>query len=737
MKTLFALAFLGLPLGAQTPTQEPDKPVVVRQDGMLELKFDETGEGLTLEAFIKICQEQTGQNFTFADDAKGNLSKKIRIFGKKVIDKSRFYSFFQTVMKINDFVCAEFGKGSEKVIVILDLKSQPQNKTTAAANAVFLSDPAQIVEYSSQPGVLVATVFPLRYQDPNRLQASLRQYMTDQQMEKIFNVGSSGILIQSFGPTVYAIKKLLDLIDVPPDKAEPPVMEIIPLEFAAAEEIEPILSQLIEKRRGRAGGVPRPAEGLTAPIQPEDEYDIKVIPDPRTNSLIVQAAKSDLVWVLDIIQRLDTKLDAPESNFHIYNVKNVAATKLAENLSKFLEQTQQAVQQAQQASAGRAGGAPAASPKEQKPVVIADEDTNSILVTASKTRWTEIKNLIERLDIRQQQVLIETALVELTVGDDFNIGVEIAKLSGSSLPEKGDPAKPGALTSFGLSQFEEDPLTGFPTGRTIVSSGALTSGQGLLAGYITGDDIKLPVLLAALKTRNNANILSIPSVLVTNNYNALIDSHTTIQTTTSTVAGTGQSQTSAGPSVDAGITLNISPSISAADYLRLNIDLKVSSFTGSAPNPNVAPPTTTRLMKTSVYVPDGSTLYIGGIVVDDSREGSSGVPILMDIPIIGQLFRSDTASNNKTTLYFFITPRIIQEEDFSDLVEISYRRKLEANTIIGSEKILRIDPTFTPLAAPGEGTDMKKLESSLFEVPVYRSPSPKGNEKAEGEKNPK
>lgn len=754
MKLWISFIFCSFSLTAASFAQEPGiptppapTPVVspANTDDTIELKFDETGEGVTIEAFVKICQQNTGFTFTFSDDpqAKQQLSTKIRILGTLKIPKKEFYSTFQTIMKINDFVCVEMGQGAGRIIVITSLKStQPAAKQQIAANAVFVADPTENLEqYAAQPGVLVTTVFRLKYQDPQRLSTSLRQYFPDQQLERVLSVGTTGLLITSFGPNVYAMKSFLELLDVPPDKGDPPILEIVPLEFAAAEEIEPILSELITRQSKGRGQQIRSPEGATAALQPEEDYEIKIITDSRTNSLLVQAAKSDIPWVLDLISRLDTKLDAPESNFHVYEVKNVEAAKLADNLSKFLEQTQTAVQQAQQSmgrssarsGGGAGGGSPIPAAHEQKPVVIADEQTNSIMITASKTRWSEIKNLLERLDVRQPQVLIETALVELNINDEFQLGIELAEISGGRVPQPGQRGAPGFLTSFGLSELEVDEATGFPTGRNPLSDtgGSLRSGGGLLAGYLRADDVKLPAILSALKSRDNANILSIPSVLVTNNTSAKIVSQTTLQTQQiQQQGGTTAPIVGAGASGSAGITLSISPAISAANYLRLNIDLNVSSFGGTGGGATL-PDKTERSMQTSVFVPDGSTLYIGGIVVDENREGASGVPILMDIPLIGQLFRSDNNSNNKVTLYFFISPKIIKEEDFTDLVDISYQRKLQANSIVGSHKLMQVDPNFTPLEAPGGEADMKKLESTFFDIPIYKSPSQNGKSKEE------
>src|SRR5262249_44248220 len=154
-----------------------------------------------------------------------------------------------------------------------------------------------------------------------------------------------------------------------------------------------------------------------------------------------------------------------------------------------------------------------------------------------------------------------------------------------------------------------------------------------------------------------ANVLNVPSVLVNNNGKAKVvtlDQQPTTQVTT-TGAGVGGTQENFAGYQDAGITLEISPSISASRYLRLEISLVVSNFTGSFNGGPIPPPRITREMKTTVNVPDGDTMVIGGVISDTQQTTRLGVPWLADLPLIGFLFRRDSDTNSRTTLYFFVT----------------------------------------------------------------------------------
>jgi type II secretory pathway component GspD/PulD (secretin) len=186
-------------------------------------------------------------------------------------------------------------------------------------------------------------------------------------------------------------------------------------------------------------------------------------------------------------------------------------------------------------------------------------------------------------------------------------------------------------------------------------------------------------------------------------------------TTTITATGGvgGQTQENFANYQEAGIELTISPSISASRYLRMAIDLKVSNFLGQVSGA-IPPPRITRQIKTEVNVPDGDTMVVGGIITDNLRKSREGVPYLMDIPLLGTLFRNDNENRQRTTLYFFVTPHILRESDFSDLAEISYRKKLEAAEVMGAERLRTVDPSF------GKADDESWLEG--FEIPLYQSP---------------
>jgi general secretion pathway protein D len=482
-----------------------------------------------------------------------------------------------------------------------------------------------------------------------------------------------------------------------------PQFEVIPLEYAAADEIASTIEELLEASRRAATSNARgqqPAQGATGQLQ-RGQTEAKIMVNPRTNSLLVMAMPEDMPSIKDLIARLDVDIVERERTYHVYPLENVSALETAETLNKFLQDAARMDQArgAQNQNQNRSGSGGAEF------VVVEDVQTNSLLIAASRSRYEELVTLVNRLDQRQDQVLIETALIELSGRDILNIGVELGL---ADIPGVGESGGFG-LTNFGLSTLADTDNDGIPDTKVP------NSVNGITAGILDGDDFSMPVLLNLLEEKRNSNVLNVPSVLVNNNGNATVTTLDEQPTTTITASGGigGQTQENFEDYESAGITMQISPSISASRYLRLGISLEVSTFIGAVGGP-IPPARVTRTIETSVNVPDGDTMVIGGIIVDNTNVTETQVPFLGDLPIIGRLFENKASTVDRTALYFFVTPHILQDVAFADLAEISYRKKLEAANTIGFERLRQIDPHFGP-----DGND---LDLSGFDVPLYSAP---------------
>lgn len=708
LASLLALFVASPALLAQAPEGQDPPPIQQQGDDYIINFSEDPQNGVSLEEFIRICKQATGKQFTYNSDTATQLQQKNAfVLGTKRVPKQSFFAFFQIIMFINDFVCVEVGPPELSIILVQSVANQRNASLKQKAIQVL---PDELANYEDQPATLITTVINLKNTDVRALTTAMRGMITDTNTQSLIPAGESSVILQGFGSYIASLAKLLYIVDEASasDPPVPPVYDLIPMEFAAAEDVADLIEQLLEARQRnieqqtRGAGGNNQARGIAGALGGSAD-EIKILTYGRQNSLLVMAPPTEMPGIKSLIAQLDVDVIEPERNYHVYSLQNVSADDIADVLENFLSDAQRLANN-QSGTGGRAqaGGTGSSAASSNEVVVVPDENSNSLLIAANKTRYEEVLELIRQLDRRQDQVLIETALIELTGTDFRDLGVEwaVADVNGDG---------GFAASGFGLSTLED--LNGDGVPETRVPN---TPTAGISAGILTGDEVNLPLLIAAAERNDKANVLNVPSVLVNNNGSARVTTLDEQPTTTVTANGVGgATQENFREYVDAGITLEISPSISAAAYLRLNISLQVSTFAGAVTG-SIPPPRITREIQTSVNVPDGYTMVIGGIISDNETKTREGLPWLANIPILGALFRRDTTNNTQTKLYFFVTPHILRDKDFADLIDYSYKRKLDAAEVMGRERMRIIDPEF------GREADGEEFER--FEIPLYEAP---------------
>ncbi len=716
----FITALLSAPLLAQAPVTDPaatetEIPAgIATEDGdYVKLHFNQTdGEQLRYDQFIKLCEGFTGRVFTIDGDSNNvtqRLENPVVLIGTMRIKRTDFYSFFQTMMKINGLVCVEQGSGDLMVTMITaDKISGTAVNPTVTANAKLI-EPEETAFFANQPGIYIATVVKLKHVDPGGISIALSKLFGTNANNSVQALTTDqALMINGYGPLVAAAVRFVQYLDVKPE-IEQPVFKKVRLEEASAEEMSELLTEIVEdldqyeanrvvpSQRSRSG-----SSGGTSAVP----IETKIMASTRDNSLIITASAESMDRILDLIAELDTRVEVPESNFHLYVVQHIPVADLEESLKEFLGEAHAEEQNAQ--NAGGSSGT-TITERQQKIVIEIQENTNSLLVSATRSKWAELKMLLDRLDQPQPQVLIATALIEIT--EDFNkeIGIEWANAS-----EPGPGVVTGSVTTnSGLTGPDQN------GDRTVdIFEGGLTA--GILEGQADGS-FSIPFLLRAAQGSGNANVLSKPSVLVSNNKPASIESKDEVPYLTSSVSQ-GISQGSVNWS-EAGIILNITPSISSSSFLRLSIRLEVSTF-GAISDPDLPPAVAKRIIETEVLVPDGATMWIGGIVRNDTLESESGIPYLSDIPLIGWMFGRREENLNKTTLFFFCTPQIIG--DFQELEALSEEGKAQAAETIGLDRLRIIDPQFqleTPADVILKDGQAGMVDPGLIQGPALVAPA--------------
>ena len=279
-----------------------------------------------------------------------------------------------------------------------------------------------------------------------------------------------------------------------------------------------------------------------------------------------------------------------------------------------------------------------------------DEHTNSIIVIATPELHRQIEQLIEVLDKRRPQVLVEVTLVSVSVDKGLSLGVELEAL------DLGDPWDYLLFSSFGLSSI--DPTTG---ARRLTP---MVGGTGVL---LAPDEV--PIILQALASRGNTRVFSAPRILVDDNATGTIESVAESPYTSVNASDTVATTSFAG-FAKAGTQLSIEPHIAEGDHLEIHYQLTVSSFTGAGSG-TTPPPRSSDTLTSTIRVPDGHTVVVGGLLTETLAESAAHVPVLGDVPVIGWLFGSRSESRSKVRLYAFIRPTILRHEDFADLKYLS------------------------------------------------------------------
>ncbi|MBI2341413.1 MAG: hypothetical protein HYU98_01590, partial [Deltaproteobacteria bacterium] len=429
-------------------------------------------------------------------------------------------------------------------------------------------------------------------------------------------------------------------------------------------DVAQMVDQLFEQQKA-AGGA-KPAMKKAGELEEMAEVS-KIIPDERTNAIIVLASRRAIDKVKSIIQKLDRKMaEGQEGKIHVYYLKHAKAKEMAETLSTL---TAGAGASKKDAKSGGAAG-PVLAEFEGGMKITADEATNSLVITATaKDYQTLIDKVVAKLDIPRSQVYLEAVVMELTVKKNKSYG-----LLGAF----------GGGTVGGARIFGSDPYSNTLSG--LLTGGGPSALPGLLGGLIGRDNVpvniggeersipSMGIFLSALSTYGDSNIISTPNILTLDNQEAKIEvKKKSYYQGNPSMSGTILQYST--QSAEAGLILKITPQIGEAEDVRLKIDQTLSGFL-SEPTPadKVPPPSRERIISTSVVTKDGQTVVLGGLMEDNTSTDKTKVPLLGDIPILGNLFKSTVQKSDKVNLLIFITPHIIKDtSDFSTVL----KRKIE------------------------------------------------------------
>jgi type II secretory pathway component GspD/PulD (secretin) len=352
--------------------------------------------------------------------------------------------------------------------------------------------------------------------------------------------------------------------------------------------------------------------------------------------------------------------------------------------------------------------------------VIADKPNNQVIVKAPLKEQNQFKELIARLDRRRPQVYVEAQIVAVTGSDTFKLAFETQLINARG---SGGVVN----TNFGLGQFA--------TGGAITDRKQVRTGlAGATAALIKNDQI--PIIINALQTVTDTRVLSRPQLLVdANTEEASVEANSAQPTATRTLSDNSTSDAIGFSGYEtAGTKLTIKePRIGPGDSVQMQIDVELSNFSGESPSPELPPPKNENFIKSQVQVPANMTVVVGGVVVDTKRKTTDKIPLLGDIPLLGALFSSFNNVDDKTTLYVFITPRVLRDERLGDPKLLSAGPMREAGL---EDRLPPMTPVMVdfveiherkPAARPAETPADKPAEKPAGETPAQPVHQPEGN----------
>jgi len=430
------------------------------------------------------------------------------------------------------------------------------------------------------------------------------------------------------------------------DQAGDKRVDIVKLKYATADDVVSVVDN-IYKDSGK-GSVP--------------EFLIpKVVADGRTNSVIVSGEGQARTRAIELIKRLDGELESQGNTkvFYLNYAKAEDLVKVLQGVSKSLVEDAQG------------GTTKTRSRSNNESSIEAHPDSNSLIITAQPDTMRSLESVIERLDIRRAQVLVEAIIIEVMEGDGVNLGLQWISEQGGMLQFNNGTTVPVGSLAVAAEQAQDTTVT-----KTIIGteSGNVTSydettegDYDALASLLSGiNGLALGVvkndwgaIIQAVATDTNSNILATPSITTMDNEEASI----LVGQEVPIITGSQTGSNNANPfqtveRQEVGIKLIVTPQINDGSAVQLTIEQEVSSVSGATA---VDISVNKRAIKTTVMADDGGMVVLGGLIDEDVQESVSKVPLLGDIPILGHLFRSTNTTRRKRNLIVFIRPTIIRD----------------------------------------------------------------------------
>jgi len=619
-----------------------------QQGAQITPNYKDADLGQVIEAVSQV----TGRNFI----VDPRVRAQVTMLSTTPMGPDAFYEAFLAILQVHGFIAVPSGTVI-KILPDANARQLPANDLPDRVSATSDEIVTQVVQVRNVSAAqLVPILRPMMPQS-----AHLAAY-----------VPANILIISDRASNVSRMIRIVQRIDRTGDGD----FEVIRLEHASAGEIVRVINALsaAQGAEGAGGG--------------------RVVADERTNSVLVSGEASQRLRFRTLITHLDTPLETG-GDTQVRYLRYADAEKLATKLKE----------QVTAAAAGQPGAAGATAAAVDRSVTIwAEPDTNALVITAPPKSMRSLMQVIDRLDIRKAQVLVEAMLVEVSKDATRDLGVNwIIDGSGDNFLVGLFNQPIGGVSLADIAQGIDDPssVTAAPGGLTIGGGRQQDSGTNFAA------------ILRALAGDGNTNVVSMPSVITLDNEEAQIKVAQEVPFLTGQFTNTGSTGGAVNPfqtieRKEVGNILKITPQITDEDTILVKIELEASGIAAAAAQVSSTDLVTNkRTITNRVLVDDGGMIVLGGLIEDRLIESEQRVPGLGRIPLLGNLFRVRNTQKAKTNLMVFIRPKILRDEEqaaFETNSKYNYMRGLQQErervNLMPGESPPRLPPVIGPSAPP-------------------------------------
>ena len=627
-----------------------------------------------IEAVARTMATITGRNVVVDPRVKGQLN----LVTERAVTPAAAFQQFLAALRLQGYTVVE-AAGLYKVVPEADAKLQGGSVSVAQPGS---SGPAG--------GQIVTQIFKLNYESAGNLVPVLRPLISPNNTINV-NPGTNALVITDYADNLQRLGKIIAAMDV----SNASDVEVIALQHAIAADLAPLVARLIDSGSGTGST----GTGAGAQGQTDTSFKTTLLAEPRSNSLVLRAANpARVAQVRALVAKLD-QAPAPGSsaahgNIHVVYLKNADATKLATTLRAAMSGTASAATAStgsassaatsanagmgNTSSMGAGGGLGASGPmgnaNANQPStggqIQADPSTNSLIITAPEPQYRQLRAVIDKLDGRRAQVLVESLIVEVNANKLAEFGIQWQSVLGN----KGD----GTVGLIGTNSNKSGAniigvMAGIAQGATKLGETAGTLGRGLnlaLAPRINGQ-YYLGALANFLQNSGDSNVLSTPNLMTLDNEEAKIVIGKNVPFPTGSYTNTGGNNGAVNPFTtverkDVGLMLRVRPQINENGTVKMSIYQEVSNIDTATLGDKNGPTTSKRSIESNVLVEDGSIIVIGGLLEDSYSQAEDKVPVMGDIPVLGNLFRSENRERKKTNLMVFLRPVVVRDAATSD-----------------------------------------------------------------------